>query len=222
MQVLAATDRAAGRLAHAAATLGQLALVCLGVHLAADRLDDDIARLLTSIESLLDIHLTGPASATAEAMGLGYDALLLWDGLPIGPMSAYFALGIELGAIAVFTAGFLLTQRKPRISFAAWRGVLSVHAVVLPLSLAGVMLAGGWSMAMAVEDLLPVTVVSPWAGAAVGIAALIRFGWPAWARSIAALEPADRWTRGLGPAFFIAPMGLLAWMHGIPIWGWLP
>ena len=40
-------------IAHNASTLGQVALVCLGVHLASDRLDDLIARGLTALAALV-------------------------------------------------------------------------------------------------------------------------------------------------------------------------
>jgi hypothetical protein len=189
-----AWDRAAAWIARNASTLGQVALVCLGVHLASDRLDDLIARGMTALAARwIDANFVVPA--------------------------AWVALGVELAADVLFAGAILLTDAKRRPSFRAWRRVRSVESVVLPFSLAGVLLAGGWSLAIGIEDLIPGARIG---AAALAIAALLRFGWPAWSRAVSHLERPSRWTRGLAPALVLAPIGWLAWTHGVPIWGWLP
>ncbi len=193
--MLRSWDRAAAWIAHHAGTLGQLAFVFLGVHLAADRLDDAVLRALTAL-AWFDTNLVVP--------------------------SAWIALLVELTADALFAAALLLTDRRRTPSFRAWRRVRSVDSVVLPLSLAGTILAGAWSLAMGIEDLLPPSPVARLGSSALAIAALLRFGWPAWARAVSHLDPARRWSRGLVPALVLAPIGWLAWSHGVPIWGWLP
>jgi hypothetical protein len=72
---------------------------------------------------------------------------------------------------------------------------------------------------MGIEDLIPNARIG---AAALAIAALLRFGWPAWSRAVSHLERPPRWTRGLASALVLAPIGWLAWTHGVPIWGWLP
>jgi hypothetical protein len=221
-RLLKGGDRAAGGLAAVAATLGQVALVCLGVHLAADQLDDRALAGLTALQGWLDSTLAGPLGHAAESLGLDFDAFLLWDGLPLATMAAWLALVVELLAAALLCASFLLTGRRPQLSWKAWRQAVSLHAVVLPLALAGVLLAGSWSMAMATEDLLPVHHASRLAAGLLGLAVLLRFGLPAWGRAVAVLERSGRPRRDLLVALVITPVGLLAWMHGVPIWGWLP
>src|SRR5204862_3514502 len=136
---------------------GQIALVFLGVHLAADQLDDRIARGLAAIV-WFDVDLVVPA--------------------------AWLALFVELAADVLFAGAILLTEPQRRPTFRAWRRVRSVEAVVLPLSLAGVILAGGWSLAMGIEDLIPNARIG---ATALAIAALLRFGWPAWSRAVSHL-----------------------------------
>jgi hypothetical protein len=221
-RLLRGGDKAAGGLARVATTIGQVALVCLGVHLAADQLDDRLLAGLTALQGWLDLELAGPLGRAAEGLGLGFDALLFWDGLPLASMAAWAALAVELVAATLLCASFLLTARSPTLSWTAWRQALSIHAVVLPVTLAGVLLAGSWSMAMATEDLLPSNELSRWAAAALGLAVLLRFGLPAWGRAVAVLEHSGKPRRDLLAALVMLPVGLLAWMHGVPLGGWLP
>ncbi len=221
-RLLRGSDRAAGGLARVAATIGQVALVCLGVHLAADQLDDRALAGLTWLQGWMDTTLAGPLGSAAEYIGLDFDTFLFWDGLPLATIAAWTALVVELVAAALLSTSFLLTGRKPQLSWKAWRQALSIHAVVLPIALAGVLLAGSWSMAMAAEDLLPAHTASTWAAAGLGLAVLLRFGFPAWGRAVAVLERSGKVRRDLLTAVVILPVGLLAWMHGVPLWGWLP
>ncbi len=222
VRVLATTDRAAGGLARLATTLGQCALVVLGVHLAADSLDDRVFLLLSTAVELADARLQPLAVAAASGLGLGPEALLLWQGLPLAAMAAWLALAVELAAATLLCGGFLLTARASAPTWSAWRRALCVRAVVLPGCLGGVLLAGSWSLAMGVEDLLPPSALAPWAAALLGLSALLRFGWPAWRRTVAALEPPRRRAEGLASALVLAPIGLLAWIYGVPLWGLLP
>jgi uncharacterized membrane protein len=206
-RLLRGSDRAAGGLARVATTLGQVALVCLGVHLAADQLDDRVLALLQAGQGLLDAHLAVPLGRAAAAVGLDQGHVAVWELIPVAVVATWIALAMELG---------------PALSWAAWRQALSLHAVVLPLALAGVLVAGSWSMAMAAEDLLPAHASARIAGGLLGLAVLLRFGLPAWGRAVGALERSGRLRRDLLTAAAIAPVGLLAWMHGVPLWGWLP
>jgi len=219
--LLRGSDRAAGGLASVATTLGQVALVCLGVHLAADQLDDRFLSLLTLARDQLDVFLAEPLGRAAMAVGLEQGDVALWTRIPLAAVSAWSALVVELVAAVVLVGSFLLTARRPALSWSAWRAALSIHAVVMPLALAGVLMAGSWSMAMAAEDLLPSHTAARVAAGVLGLAVLLRFGLPAWARAVGALERSGRARRDLLAALVIAPVGLLAWMHGVPLWGWL-
>lgn len=222
MGVLSATDRVAGGLALASATLAQMALVALGVHLAADTVDDGLLHGLLDAMAWADAHLTGSHSALAETLGMPADALLWWTTLPVAPISAGFALMVELAADAAFIGTFLLTPRAVTLDRPRFRRALGVRALVTSLALPGVLIAGAWSLAMAAEDVLPGSPAAPWVAGLLGIAALSRFGFPAWRRAVAALDPPRQWSEGLLPALVMVPIGLLAWMHGTPVWGWLP
>ena len=219
MGIFAASDRAAGAVASAATTLGQLALVALGVHLAADQLDDRLVEAALWTQSGLDA-LLGPAlDAAAGALDTTPDGWRLWERVPVVPVAVSAALLVEVAALALLSAGFLLTPRGPRLSWRAWRAAASVGAVVVPLALSGVLLAGAWSMAMGAEDLLPRSVLARPAAAALGGVVTLRFGWPAWRRSVAALDPDPPWHAGWRSALVLAPVGALAWTHGVPLWG---
>lgn len=222
MRILAASDRFAGGVAKAAATLAQMALVALGVHLAADTMDDRALTLLLGCQSWADAHLTGSHVALAETLGVASDTLVWWPSVPVAPISAGLALVVELVADALLVGSFLLTPRGTELTWSRYRRALSVRAIVTPLALAGVLVAGAWSLAMAAEDVLPHSVVAPWAAGLLGLASLVRMGAPAWSRAVAAMEPPRRWTDGLGTTLVILPVGILAWAHGAPVWGWLP
>ena len=221
MGIVATTDRAAGGLARAATTLGQLALVALGVHRAGDHLDDLVAQGLDAVWVWSDAHLAGPSAALAAAVGMPEDSLWLWQGVSAPALGAVGALGVELAAVLILWASFLFSARDARPTWAGWRKVLGLHALVLPWTLAGVLAAGSWSLAMAVEDLLPSSNVGPWAAAAVGLAAGLRFGLPAWKRATAELAPTAP-APAILQAAVLVPIAVLTWRHGLPIWGWLP
>ena len=221
MGALVLADRAAGRAAHHLGTLGQLALMVLGVHLAADRLDDRLHAVLSVAVHAADTWLGPPLWALAEAIGLEGDALHFWTLMPLPIASAALALTVELSAVAILASSFLLTERQARPTWQRWKACLGLEAIVLPLTLAGVLVAGGWSLAMGLEDLLPTGLPSQLAAATVGIAAVLRYGLPAWKRTVVNLDPPDRPTRGLTRVAILVPIGLLAWMHGLPLWGWL-
>lgn len=222
MRVLAASDRVAGGVAQAAATLAQMALVALGVHLAADTVDDRVLDLLLGAQAWADAHLTGAHAAVAEQLGMAWDTFVWWPSVPVAPISAGLALVLELAADALLVGTFLLTPRKAELDWNRYKRALGVRAVVTPIALSGVLVAGAWSLAMAAEDALPGSAVAPWAAGLLGLVALIRMGAPAWMRAVAALDPPKRWYEGIGPALVVLPVGLLAWAHGAPIWGWLP
>lgn len=223
--VVVHSDRAAGGLARTLTTLGQCALVALGVHLAADNLDDRLLQGLTWAQDLADLHLAPPLASLLAWLGRAPSAPP-WAALPLPTLAASAALLVELCATAILWGSFVLSERAPALDLRRYRRALSLRALVLPPALAGVLLAGAWSLSMALEDLLPVGPTSRIAAGLVAVAVLARFGWPAWSRAVACLEPprpgsARRPADGLATAVLLVPIGLLAWRHGLPVWGQL-
>ena len=211
------SDRAAGFTADHLTTLGQLALAGLGTHLAADRLDDHLLGWATPARDALADAAVPALLAIAEGLGLSPGALVGWADWTLAPASASLALALELCTLFILAGALLLTRRDGRPTLRRWWAARCVHAVVLPATLAGVMLAGTWSLAMAAEDLLPPSSLAPWAAGALATAVLLRFGVPAWVRTVAALDPAVSWRVGLRRALVLAPIGLLVWTEALPL-----
>jgi hypothetical protein len=219
--ILEQSDRVAGGVARAAATLGQMSLVALGVHLAADRLDDQLWDLLTALSDQLDATLSAPLARVADTFGLGFDTFLFWQSLPLPLIAATTCLLWELLADIMLWDAFLLTPRSTHVTWSKYRRSLSLRAIVLPITLTGVLLSGAWSLFMATEDILPTHDASSWVAAAVALLALVHYGRPAWTRAIGNLERPKSWKRQLGLATVLLPIGLTAWLT-MPVWGWLP
>jgi len=214
---LSTTDRTAGGIARLSTTLGQIALVLLGVHLVGDQLDD---LLFVALSGVVDA-LEGPAARVMASLNRPHGTTPLLSNLPLTAAAVWGALCVEVAASAALIAAFVLSTRRPSLSWADYRSALCVHAVVMPLSLAGVLLAGCWSMAMATEDLLPLSTLAPWAAGLLALAVGARFGLPAWIRAIGALSEAKSWRQGALLSLLLLPIGALAWRHGVPVWGWL-
>ena len=218
---MGAGDRAAGGLARGLSTLGQLGLLALGVHLAADRLDDLASVAISAAMGACEGWLAQPLWGLAETVGLEGTDIWFWTLLPAPVAAASLALAVELAALVVLASTFLLTPRDSAPTWSTWRRSLGIEAIVLPAVLFGVLVAGSWSLSMAVEDLLPPGPASRMAAGIVGLAAGLHYGLGAWSRAVANLEPPERWSRGLVRALIVLPVGVLAWMYGMPLWGWL-
>lgn len=197
---LAGIDAAVSRTRPAWLWVGQLAVAWLGVHLAADRLDDVLA-----------VALAGSGIPWPE---------------PEQPLTVatWTAVALEL-YVAAWAAVALLRATEPAIVHPRqWLPRATPHAVVAPIFFGAASLAGSWVLGMAAEDL-----VAPWwgAGAATigwvvaGLVAL-RLGGPAIARVVlCGPAPTHRWDGVVTalPALWVA---VLAVRYGLPIWGWLP
>lgn len=177
--------------------VGQLAVVLLGVHLAADRLDDLL------LDGLLR---TGLVDAEAD-----------WPGEAARWVAVLLELGVIFWAFTVHMRG--LASRVA--SFAEWRARASLEALVRPLFWAPVSASGAWVIAMAVEDSL-----APWwpvgargLGAALGAMAAWRLAATGAWKVALAVPPARTALQGWWWA--PAPLGFaaLAVWRGLPIWG---
>jgi hypothetical protein len=180
--------------------LGQLALIVLGVHLAADRLDDTLYGWLAG-------------------------APIPWPqpDLPVA-LAAWGALAIELVVVARALVALALTPQEPTLSWATWKRHASVDAVVLPLFWAPVALAGAWVVGMTVEDQLATyhADAAKLAGWLVAGIVAWRLGWTGWKRVVGALDPPKRRVDGILWAPALLVVGAEAALHGLPIWGWWP
>lgn len=179
--------------------LGQLGVVVLGVHLAADRLDDLCYQGLL----LLPIPVESPESLTVWAAGL--------------------ALALEFIVVARAFAALALTEHRPERTLRDWWDARSVDAAVLPMFWLVTGLAGAWVVGMAAEDAVaPYAPAAAWPVGAV-VAALIawRLGLSGLARVIAAFDPPKHRLNGVWWAPALVAVATLAAWHGLPIWGLL-
>lgn len=176
---------------------GQVALVVLGTHLAADRMDDALGLLAAGLP------IPWPDPNTPFVVGQ-------WAGVVL-------EVAILVWAVRALFRTPENELKHPR----EWAGRFSVHNLVAPLFWLPVSLAGSWSIAMAVEDALPIHPAST--AFAWGLAAIValRLGVSAVWLLLHSPPPPKRRVEGL---LFAPPLALVAgfaaW-YGLPIWGWL-
>jgi len=179
--------------------IGQLSVVILGIHLAADRLDDYLIPLLTEIQ-------------------------IAWPS-PEAPLTAatWGAVGVELLVVVWATWMLMSANAAPVESFAAWKSKLSIRAILTPLFWAPTALAGAWVVGMAVEDLTADWLLDYAQPLAWSVAFLVawRLAATGWLRLILRTPQPSSRLQGL----IWAPLALLvaglALKHGLPIWGWI-
>lgn len=212
------SDHVAGRLAHHTSTLAQLSLIALGVHLAADRLDDHAAAALISLQDTLATQLGPSLVSLCDRLGTDPAAALWWSHAPTQPPAAVLALAVELAVLAIFTEALLLTPPDSPPTAAAWWAQRSVLAAVLPSALLLSVLAGTWSIGMATADLLPPSGLASAAATLLAVAVFARLGLPAWARTTAHLT-ARTWRTGLKRALLLVPFGVLTAFDALPLRG---
>jgi hypothetical protein len=184
--------------------LGQAGVVLLGVHLAADRLDD---------------WLVGALQRAPWA----------WPGVdwPL-VIGGWGAVALELAVAVKLLDALILTPRQPPLSASAWWSARSVEAALLTALWAVCGLAGAWSVGMAVEDrlaggarALSLPLAAQLVGAAAALLVAWRLGWTGWRRVVGGLNPAPRRLKGLGWAPLLLPVIWTAGRYGLPIFGWL-
>lgn len=194
IRLLTTTDRWLGQSRPGWLWLGQLGLVLLGVHRAADRLDDLLAAALVSV------RFTAGAARAA-----------MWGGVMIELLTAAVVVGL-------LVRGLGGTRPSWR---AAWTArplaVLSVPLFWLVSAAAGATAVG-----IAVGELVgalspPVGVVA--AGVVAGLT-LWRLGWTGWERVLAGLPTSGgRWEGAVAAPALLLMATAAAW--SLPVWGWL-
>lgn len=192
-------DALASRLRPAWMWTGQLGVVVLGIHLAADRLDDYLAQGLAG---------TGiPWSEPSVPLDVG-----TWG-----------AILIEL-SVVVWALWTLVSARGARVS--DWSALWARRSVHTGLSLVAWLplgLAGAWVVGMAVEDLLAGVVPGLATVFGIGAAAAVAFRltWTGWVRVVSQAPVPKRRVTGWPWALPVLLVAGLAFRHGLPIWGWL-
>ena len=127
MRWISTVDRTAGGIARLATTLGQIALVVLGVHLVGDQLDD---LLYDAMRAMIET-IEGPVASAMAALKRPHGTTPQLSSLPVSTAAAWGALCVELAATLALSAAFVLTPRRPDLSWPAYRATLCVHAVVM-------------------------------------------------------------------------------------------
>lgn len=179
--------------------IGQLSVTVLGIHLAADRLDDYLIPLLTGIQ-------------------------VAWPS-PEAPLTAATWCAVAVELLVVAWAGWMLVSANatPARSFAQWRENLSVRAILVPLFWAPTALAGAWVVGMSVEDLTAEWLLDYAQPLSFFVAFLVawRLAATGWFRLVLRNPAPSSRLQGLvwaPPALLVAA---LAMKHGLPIWGWI-
>lgn len=180
------------------AGLGQLALIVLGVHLAADKVDDVLYNALLASP----LPWESPDSAVIYAR---------WG-----------AVILEFAVVARAIGAIALTSHAPTRTFAEWKRDWSVDAVVLPLFWFVCALAGAWVVGMVVEDAVATRIPALATPASLLTTLIIgwRLGVSGVVRVIGGLDAPKRRGEGLLWAVPLLLVTALAARHGLPIWGW--
>lgn len=191
--------------------IGQVALVVLGIHGAADRLDDVMGSLLVST----DIGSWLPQSAFPGMAWVSHETLM--------GVSIAFAITLELLVVAWAIYARLRANDPPIQDPRDWWSRRSIHAGIAAFAWLPLALAGCWVVAIAIEDqladLLPNVAI--YVGLVVAVLIAWRLGLTGWIRVVrhtpVPRRPLEGWP-------WIVPVGLvsiLALRYGLPIWGWL-
>lgn len=178
---------------------GQAALVLLGTHLAADRLDEILA------SGLVDLPVAWPDPELPLTLG------------------TWAALGVEILTAGWALAWLLTANAEPAPDLKAWWRRVSVPAVLVPILWSPLAAAGCWSVSMAVEDAF--APILPTGAREIGwfASALVawRFGLGGIERVVRGIDRPVRPLAAIPGALVAAPMAWLALRHGLPIWGWM-
>lgn len=194
---LAGFDRLTAASRPAWGWIGELSLIVLGIHLAADRLDDLLLIWLSALQ------LPWPAPDFPQQL------------------ATWTAVGVELHVV-IWAAWMLFRSRAEAVdSPRAWLDRFSIHAALCALAWAPLALVGSWVLAMAFEDL-----VAPWLGQAalylswgVAVLAAWRLGWHGWVRVTTRVPEPRKKIEGWLAAPTVILVAVLGAVYGLPIRG---
>ncbi|MEO0601580.1 MAG: hypothetical protein AAF211_09095 [Myxococcota bacterium] len=192
-------DALASRLRPAWMWAGQLGVVLLGIHLAADRLDDYLAQAL---------------------VGVGFS----WSEPSVpATIGTWGAIVIELAVVLWAAWTLALARNEPVADWSMLWERRSIHTLLALVGWLPIGLAGAWVVGMAVEDL--VAAWFPMLGLAFGFVAMlavaVRLSWTGWVRVVAQTPTPKRRLQGWPWAVPVLLVSGLAFRYGLPIWGWM-
>ena len=177
--------------------LGQVALVVLGTHLAADRLDDHLGTLLSQIP-------------------------IAWSNTELPFVAGtWMALALELAVTVWAVLALVRSTDEPVQSVREWASRISVHNVLGPLFWLPVSLAGSWTIAMAIEDALPIHPVSQGIAWLVGLVVAWRLAGSGLVQLVQTPPKPKLRLEGLIWAAPLAIVAVYAVLYGLPIYGLL-
>jgi hypothetical protein len=197
IQTVSATDRFLAWARPAWLWLGQVAVVVLGVHLAADRLDDHV---------LVGLQALGTSAWPEQATP--------------AIVAGWVAVCVEIAVAGWATVALWRAWGRELPSRRQWWANRSVAAFVRPVFWVPTALAGSWVIGMAVQDLL--SPISETGGLVVGVLlgsiAAWRLVWTGTLRIIAG-SPSGKRLAGITTAPFLLAIAALS-VGALPIWGW--
>ncbi len=178
--------------------LGQLALVALGVHLAADRLDD---LLLGWVARLPGID---PGAEVPERAAIGA------------------ALALELAVVLRAAWVLAISAGGPAPRWADWWQRRSVESFTRPVFWGAMALTGSYVVAMALHDATAPALGAGGAyfGLLAGALVAWRLGLTGWLRVVGGLFLPAKRTQGLGWAPALWACAVLG-VAQLPLWGWV-
>ena len=196
---LSQADSLAARTRSAWVWLGQVGLVVLGIHGAADRIDDYVVRLMVALQVSWVEHQ------------FVLDA------------STWVAVAIELGVVVWALWTRLRAQASPIRDPRDWWSRRSIQAAIAAFSWLPLSLAGCWVVAIAIEDRLAVWLpgIAIYVGLVVAVLVAWRLGLTGWVRIVRQTPIPKRALEGwpwMLPVGFVAALAL---RFGLPIWGWM-
>ncbi len=179
--------------------LGQLAVIVLGVHLAADRLDDLL------FDGIMYMSLPWPDPGTPAYL------------------ASWSAVWLELAVIAWAFMTLVSAKAVPAVDWADWKTNASLMSIVRPMFWLPVGLAGAWVVGMSAEDL-----IAPYHLEGGRVAAYVVSGLIAWRLTLTGswtVASAARTHTTRVDGWWWAPVPLviagLAITYGLPVWGLL-
>lgn len=175
--------------------LGELALIVLGIHLAADRLDDRI------LDLMVPLQLPWPSPE-----------------FPL-QLATWTAIAVELFVVGWAAWMLVRSRAEPVDGVKEWGRRATLTSLLAPLAWAPLALVGAWVVAMALEDVTAPLLGEPALWLSWVVAGLIawRLGWSGLVRVLTRPPEPRRRLEG----WFAAPAVLLvvglALRYGLPL-----
>lgn len=194
---IAGLDRLTAASRPAWGWLGELCLVVLGVHLAADRLDD----LLLDLLAPLQVPWPTPDFALQ--------------------LSTWTAVAVELHVVCWAAWMLWRSRNHAALTGREWLDRLTIRSALAVLAWAPLALVGSWVVAMAVEDFTAPVLGEPALWLSWVVAGLVawRLGWPGFARVLFQAPQPGRRIEGWMALPTVLTVTVLGGIYGLPLQG---